>query len=165
MSLYMPHIMGWLSVAALNSGRPGFPLYLHYTRPIRTAIMVCLPMGYLMALSFAIYLVSAFLLRAASGYPFSVVPAAAWVTAIALVLTTIAWSTRSMGVRKLGSLVTLFGGGGAVGSRLDSFPNDVGYPLTDYALIALIALVCFGVTVASVTRQRRGDAPPARTPG
>ena len=94
--LYMPHIMGWLSLAGLNGGQPGFPLYLHYTRPIRTAVMVGVPMAYLTALSFAIYLVSAFLLRAASGYPFSVLPAAAWIAALALVLRTISWSTRSM---------------------------------------------------------------------
>ena len=53
--------------------------------------------------------------------------------------------------------------GGFVGARLDSFPNDVDYPLTDYAVIALIGLVCFGVTVASVARQRRGDAQTAIT--
>ena len=166
-SLYLPHIMGWISVAGLNGGRPGFPLYLHYTRPIRTAVMVGIPMAYLTALSFAIYLVSAFLLRAASGYPFSVLPAAAWVAALALVLRAITWSTRSKVVLMLGSLVTLFAGGPAVGSRLDSFPNDVGYPLTDYAVMALICVFCFGVTVASVTRQRRGDSQAAitRTPG
>ena len=165
-SLFMPHIVGWISLAGLNGGRPGFPLYLHYTRPIRTAVMVGLPTAYLTALSFAIYLVSAFLLRAASGYPFSVLPAAAWIAALALVLRTITWSTRSMVVLQLGSLVTLFAGGPAIGSRLDSFPNDVGYPLTDYAVMALICVFCFGVTVASVTRQRRGDsqAAIARTP-
>jgi len=166
-SLYLPHIMGWISVAGLNGGRPGFPLYLHYTRPIRTAVMVGIPMAYLTALSCAIYLVSAFLLRATSGYPFSVLPAAAWVAALALVLRAITWSTRSKVVLMLGSLVTLFAGGPAIGSRLDSFPNDVGYPLTDYAVMALICVFCFGVTVASVTRQRRGDsqAAIARTPG
>jgi hypothetical protein len=166
-SLYLPHLIGWISVAGLNGGRPGFPFYLHYTRPIRTAVMVGLPMAYLTALSFAIYLVSAFLLRAASGYPFSVLPAAAWIAVLSLVLRTIGWSTRSMGVLMLGSLVSLFAGGPAIGSRLDSFPNDVGYPLTDYAVMALICVVCFGVTVARVTRQRRGDAQAAitRTPG
>ncbi len=157
MLLYMPHLVGWLSLAGLNGGQPGFPLYLHYTRPISTAVMVGLPTAYLTALSFAIYLVSAFLLRAASGYPFSVLPAAAWIAAVTMVLRAIAWSTRSMVVVTLGSLVALFAGGGAIGSRLDSFPNDVDYPLTDYAVIALIGLVCFGVTVASVSRQRRGD--------
>ena len=83
--LFMPHLVGWLSVAWLNGGQPGFPLYLHYTRPIRTAAMVGVPMVYLTALSFAIYLVSAFLLRATSGYPFSVLPAAAWIAALTLV--------------------------------------------------------------------------------
>ena len=156
--LYLPHIVGWLSLVALNAGKPGFPFYLNYTRPIRTAVMVGVPTAYLTAVTFAIYLVSAFLLREASGYPFSVLPAAAWIAAIALVLYTIGFSTRSMVVLMLGWLVTLFVGGHFVGARLDSFPNDVDYPLTDYALIALIGLICFGVTVAGVARQRRGDA-------
>ena len=101
--LFMPHIVGWLSLAGLNGGQPGFPLYLHYTRPIRTAVMVGLPTAYLTALSFAIYLVSAFLLRATSGYPFSVLPAAAWIAALTLVLRAIAWSTRSMVVHDAGN--------------------------------------------------------------
>ena len=164
-TLFMPHIVGWLSVAALSGGRPGFPFYLHYTRPIPTAVMVGLPTAYLTALSFAIYVVSAFLLRAASGHPFSVLPAAAWVATITLVLRTIGWSSRSVVVVMLGSLATLFGGGSAIGTRLDSFPNDIDYPLTDYAVIALIGLICFGATVARVTRQRRGDAQAVRTPG
>ena len=166
-SLFMPHIVGWLSVAGVNGGRPGFPLYLHYARPIRTEVMVGLPTAYLTALAFAIYLVSAFLLRAASGYPFSVLPAAAWVAAFTLVLRAIAWSTRSRVVLTLGTLVTLFAGGNAVGYRLDAFPDDVDYPLTDYALMALIGVVCFGVTVASVRRQRCGDSQAAiiGTPG
>jgi len=166
-SLYMPHIMGWISLAALNGGRPGFPLYLHYTRPIRTAVIVGVPTAYLTAVSFAVYLVSAFLLRAASGYPFSVVPAAAWVAVLTLVLRTIGWSTRSVVVMMLGMVVTLFTGGPAIGSRLDAYPYDVDYPLTDYAVIALIGVTCFAITVAVVTRQRRGDSRAAltRTPG
>ena len=156
-SLYLPHIMGWISVAGLNGGRPGFPLYLHYTRPIRTAVMVGVPTAYLTAVTFAIYAVSALLLREASGYPFSVLPAAAWIAAITLVFGAIGSLTRSMVVVMLGWWVTLFVGGHFIGARLDSFPNDVDYPLTDYALIALIGLICFGVTVAGVARQRRGD--------
>ena len=113
-SLYMPHIMGWISLAGLNGGRPGFPLCLHYARPIRTAVMVGVPTAYLTALSFAIYLVSAFLLRAASGYPFSVVPAAAWIAVLTVVLRTIGWSTRSLVVMMLGTMVTLFAGGPAI---------------------------------------------------
>jgi hypothetical protein len=129
--------------------------------------MVGLPTAYLTALSFAIYLLSALLLRTTSGYPFSLLPAAAWIAAVTMVLRAIAWSTRSIVAVTLGSMVALFAVGGFARSRLDSFPNDVDYPLTDYAAIAMIGLVCFGVTVATVTRQRRGDAQAAipRTPG
>jgi hypothetical protein len=166
-SLFMPHIIGWISVAGRNGGRPGFPLHLHYARPIRTAFMVGVPTAFLTALSFVIYLVSALLLRAASGYPFSVLPAAAWIAVLTVVLRAIGWSTRSPLVLMMGTAVTLLAGGPAIGSRLESFPNDVDYPLSDYALMAVIGLACFGVTVASVTRQRRGDsqAATARTPG
>ena len=37
------------------------------------------------------------------------------------------------------------------------WPTLFDFPLTDYAWIALIGLASFGVTVAGVTRQRRGD--------
>ena len=94
--LYLPHLVGWLSLAGLNGGRPGFPLCLYYTRPIPTVVMVGVPTAYLTVLSFAIYLVSAFLLKAASGYPFSVLPAAAWIAAITSILRAITWSTRSV---------------------------------------------------------------------
>ena len=56
------------------SGRPGFPLYLLYTRPVRTSVLVAVPMAYLTAMPSAIYLVSALLLRVTSGLR---VPAAA----------------------------------------------------------------------------------------
>ena len=35
--IVLPHFVGWLSMAKLNGGRPGFPLYLLYTRPVRTS--------------------------------------------------------------------------------------------------------------------------------
>src|SRR4029434_6291127 len=66
--IVLPHFAGWLSMAKLNSGRPGFPLDLLYTRPVRTAVLVGIPMAYLTALPAAIYLVSALLLRITSGY-------------------------------------------------------------------------------------------------
>jgi hypothetical protein len=165
--LYLPHLVGWVSVAALGGGRLGFPLYLHYSRPIRTTVMVGLPMAYLTFLTFAIYLLSAFVLRATAGYSHPLVLAAAWIAVFTVVLNTIAWSIRGLGVVMLGLLGALFAGGPFVGSRLDSFPTGAGYPLIDVALMALTGLVCFGVTVASVARQRRGGAQAAipRIPG
>jgi hypothetical protein len=167
MIIYLPHIMGWVSVAALSGGRLGFPLYLYYSRPIPTAVMVGVPMAYLTFVTFVICLVSAFLLRATAGYPYSLVPAAAWIAVLTVVVKTIGWWARSMVVLMLGIAVALFSLGNAIGSRLDSFPRGIDYPLTDYAVMALISLVCFGLTVATVARQRRGDAQAAvtSTPG
>ena len=97
----MPHLVGWLSTARLNGGRPGFPLYLHYSRPVRTAAIVALPMAYLTAASSAIYLVSAIVLRVASGYAFPLLPVAAWVAAYTVIVLAGAWSTRIRAIQML----------------------------------------------------------------
>ena len=118
--LVLPHLAGWLSMAKLNGGRPGFPLHLHYTRPVRTAVIVGLPMTYLTAVSWAIYLVSALLLRVISGYPFPLLPVAVWIAALTLALAA-TWSARAIPV-----LVMLFAAAkGAVTAmhRLTDFPH------------------------------------------
>ena len=168
--LVLPHVMGWLSLARLNSGRPGFQLYLHYSRPVRTAVIVGLPMVYLTALSSTIYLVSALLLRVTSGYAFPLLPVAAWMAALTLVGLAATWATRNRTIQVVVMVYALTKGWATATHRLtaveipDSFdwpprlwPTLFDFPLTDYALIAVIALACFGVTVAGVTRQRRGE--------
>ena len=73
----------WRSSMAVD---PAFRFISIYTRPVRTAVIVGLPMAYLTALSSAIYLVSALLLRVTSGYAFPLLPVAAWIAALTLVL-------------------------------------------------------------------------------
>jgi hypothetical protein len=168
--LVLPHLLGWFSLASLNGGRPGFPLYLHFTRPVRTAVIVGLPMVYLTAVSSAIYLVSALLLRVMSGYAFPLLPVAVWIAALNLIWTAASWSTRN---RTIQLLVFMFATMKAFGLAMDRltaveipdtfdwpprlWPTLFDFPLTDYAWIALIGLVSFGFAVAGVTRQRRGD--------
>ena len=172
--IVLPHSMGWLLLPSLNGGRPGFPLYLLYTRPIRTAAMVGLPMAYLTAVPSAIYLVSALLLRVTSGHPFPLLPVAAWIGALNLIYLPIYWSTRSRVVWMLGLMVASSAWISFASHRLTSFPDGFDwynspklwpaifdFPLTDYALIALIGLASFGVAVAGVARQRHGAAPAA----
>ena len=168
--LVLPHLVSWLSLARLNGGRPGFPLYLHYTRPVRTAVIVWLPMAYLTAMSSAIYLVSALLLRVTSGYAFPLLPVAAWIAALTLVGVAATWSTRNTTIQVCVMMYAITKAFGLAMQRLtaveipDTFdwpprlwPTLFDFPLTDYAWIALIGLASFGVTVAGVTRQRRGD--------
>ena len=168
--LVLPHLVSWLSLARLNGGRPGFPLYLHYTRPVRTAVIVGLPMAYLTAMSSAIYLVSALLLRVTSGYAFPLLPVAAWIAALTLIGLAATWSTRNRTIQVCVMMFAITKALGLAMHRLtaveipDTFdwpprlwPTLFDFPLTDYAWIALIGLASFGVTVAGVTRQRRGD--------
>ncbi len=168
--LVLPHLLSWLSLARLNGGRPGFPLYLHYTRPVRTAVIVGLPMAYLTAMSSAVYLVSALLLRVTSGYAFPLMPVAAWIAALTLIGLAATWSTRNRTIQVCVMMFAITRAFGLAMERLtaveipDTFdwpprlwPTLFDFPLTDYAWIALIGLASFGVTVAIVTRQRRGD--------
>ena len=99
--IILPHILGWLSMGMLNGMRPGFPLSLAYTRPVRTSVIVGLPMAYLTAVSTAIYLVSAMVLRMASGYAFPLLPVAGWMAALTVVFIAAAWSTRNMTIQVL----------------------------------------------------------------
>jgi hypothetical protein len=173
--LVLPHFLGWIFLSRLNAGKPGYPLHLLFARPVRTAVLVGLPMAYLTVVPAAIYLVSALLLRMTFGYAFPLLPVAAWIAALNLVQIAINWSTRNIVPLMLGNMVAgsawiLF-----ADYRLNSFPNGLDwhdspklwptifdFPLTDYALIALIGLACFGVAVARVARQRHGDARTAK---
>ncbi len=168
--LVLPHVMGWLSLARLTGGRPGFPLYLHYTRPVRTAVIVGLPMAYLTATSSAVYLVSALLLRVTSGYAYPLVPVAAWIAAFTLIGLAATWSTRNRIIQVCVMTFAITQAWKLAVDRLTAveipggydwpprlWPTLFDFPLTDYAWIALLGLASFGVTVAGVTRQRRGD--------
>jgi len=165
-------------LARLNKGRAGYPLPLSYTRPVSTVALIGLQFTYLTLVQVAIYLASALLLRAVSGYPFPLLPVATWIAVSTLFMTMIYWSSRSV-------LVQQVGGGLASGVWLlyamhritwlpngqnwfDSpsfWPNLFRLAPSDWLILGLIALASFGITVFSVARQRRGDARAAWTPG
>ena len=172
--IVIPHVVGWRSMAKLNGGRPGFPLYLTYTRPVRTAAIVCLPMAYLTAVSSAIYLVSAIVLRVASGHAFPLLPVAAWLAALTLVALAASWSTRNRTVQVYVTMAAIVYGWAKAVERLTAveiprtfdwpprlWPTLFDFPLIDYAWIALIGVASFRVTVLMVALQRRGDDLPA----
>jgi len=154
----------WLSISKLKGGRfldgyrPGFTLSLLYTRPVRTAVLVGVPMAYLAALAGAVYLVSALVLRWTFGYPFPLLPVAALIAAAHLGQSAGDWSTRSKVVQWLGTMAPVIALGSLARYRWEGWPELFDFSLADYALIAAMGLVSFGVAVAGVARQRRGDA-------
>ena len=170
--LVFPHFLGWLSLPRVNSNRPGFPLRLLYTRPVRTPVIVGLPMAYLIVMSSVIYLVSAFLLKVLSGYPFPLLPVAAWIAALNAAYLAMLWPARNRVGEMLGTSVVGMAWIIFASQRLTSFedgfdwhdspklwPTIFAFPITDYALVVLIGLASFGVAVAGVTRQRHVFAP------
>ena len=168
--IVVPQLVPWMSIAKLNGSQPGFPFYLAYTRPVRTSVIVGLPMAYLTAVSTAIYLVPAIVLRVTSGYAFPLLPVAAWLAALSWVGMAAFWSTRN---KVFQVCVTMFALVKVLVTAMDRltaveipdnfdwpprlWPTLFDWPVTDYAWVALIGLASFGVTVFMVRRQRRGD--------
>lgn len=175
--IVLPQFPLWLSIAKLNGGRfvdgyrPGFPLYLLYTRPVRTAVLVGVPMAFLAASAAALYLVSALVLRVTFGYPFPLLPVAAWIAAVNLIQMATNWSTRNKVMQLVETMVAtsacvLVAVNRVHGEEIpgndflpDRWPAQFDFPLADYALMAAISLASVGVTIAGVARQRHGDAP------
>jgi hypothetical protein len=154
----------WLSISKLKGGRfldgyrPGFTFSLLYTRPVRTAVLVGVPMAYQAALAAAMYLVSALVLRWTFGYPFPLLPVAALVAVAHLGQAAGDWSTRSKVVQWLGTAAPVMVLGSLARYRWEGWPGPFDFSLADYALMAAIGLGSYGVAVAGVARQRRGDA-------
>jgi hypothetical protein len=168
--LVVPHIVGWVSLTRLTGGLPGFPFDIHYARPVRTSVLVGVPMIYLTLAAPGIYLVSALFLRVTSGHPFPLYQVAAWIAALNVVHVAVYWSTRNPVVMLLATMPALSGWLLLADHRLNEeeiqgsfdwppylWAARFDFPLTDYAVIASIGLAAFAVTVARVARERHGD--------
>jgi hypothetical protein len=170
--LVAPNFLGWVTVAKLNGNQPGFPLHHLYTRPVRTVVIVGVPMLYLTTLAVAIYMASALLLRAISGYPFPLLPLAAWIMGLTVIFRAVNWSTRSIMVLTLGSTAAFIVWVRFARYRLnfdyhdspDLWAAKFDFSFADVVLIALIGIACFAFTVARVAQQRRGDTQSAAPP-
>src|SRR5262245_10935861 len=162
-----------MSIAKLTGGRfmdgyrPGFPLHLLYTRPVRTSVIVGVAMMYDAVSGAAMYVASAALLGLAFGQTLPLLSMATLIVVFRMACLFVQWTTRNRVFQWVGSLfcwapvIALFNirAGGSL-LKLD-------FSFTETALMASIGLVSFALTVAGVARQRRGDAPAAipRTKG
>ncbi len=161
--LFTLHAVFYLSIAKLNGGRfmdgykPGFPLYLLYTRPVPTAAFVGVAMAYDAISSAAGYLLSAAILGFAFGQPIPLLPVALLIVTVHLAYTCIQWSTRSRVVQWIGSAVITLQTLGLLKVHAAS-PYGFEFSLAEYAVMFLIGVVSIALAVVGVARQRRGDA-------
>ena len=172
----MPHMVGWFSINKLNITRTGFPFHLLYTRPVRTATAVGVSMSYQAAAAAALYVVSALVLRMTSPYAFPLLPAAAWIAVVTASGLAMQWSIRNVGLRTLAHMTVSAALSGLPAFLLsvddapgpdwappDQWPTLFDQPLAYYVLIGVTGLASFALTVAAVTRQRRGDGRTAKS--
>jgi len=152
----------WFSIAKLNGGRfmdgykPGFPFYLLYSRPVPTTVFVGVTVAYDALSGVVLYLVSAALVGFAFGHPlplFTVIP---WILVSRLGYTCLQWSTPNRIVQWVGSLVVYPPLFLLLQHRVGS-PPQVDLSFTEIAVMTLIGVVSFVLTVVGVARQRRGD--------
>jgi hypothetical protein len=157
------HAFLYFSIAKLNGGRfmdgykPGFQLHLLYTRPVPTAVFVGVGMAYDALSCTALYLVSAALLRFAFDEPLPLFSVTVLLVSYHLAYLAAQWATRNRVVQ----FIAAFGISAPffllLTERVKSSPQ-IEFSLAENAVMALVGVVSFGVTVAGVARQRRGDA-------
>jgi hypothetical protein len=161
--LVILHSMIWFSIAKLNGGKfadgykPGFPLYLQFSRPVTTPVLVAVAMAYDALSCLLLYLVSAALLGFAFDKPLPLFSVALWIVASHMVYACVQWATRSRVVQWLGSLVFIVPMYLLIRERVTS-PLQVEFALVDSVIMGLACVGAFWLTVAGVARQRRGDA-------
>jgi hypothetical protein len=152
----------WLSIAKLNGGkfmdgyRPGFPLYLLYTRPVPTVVFVGIAMAYDAISCVALYLVSAAALGFVFGQQLPLFSVVSWLVAVHFACTCIQWSTRNRVAQWIGSLAIGWPFYGLMVNRM-ARPLQVEFSFAEHVLLILVSVVSFGIAVAGVARQRRGD--------
>jgi hypothetical protein len=162
--LLSQHAMFSLSIAKLTGGRfmdgyrPGFPLHLLYTRPVRTSAIVGVAMLYDAVSGAAMYAASAALLGLAFGQTLPLLSMAMLIVVFRMVCLFVQWSTRSRVFQWLGSLAIWGAAIALFNIRAGGSPLQLGFSFAETALMASIGLVSFGLTAAGVARQRRGDA-------
>jgi hypothetical protein len=157
------HSCTLFSILKLNGGRfmdgyrPGFPFYLLYARPVPTSFFVAIAMAYDAFSCVALYVVSAVFLGLALGLTLPIFPVTLWLVAFHLCYSCVQWSTSNRVVQYVGSVALLVPLFILLKNRVAS-PLQVEFSLADIALMVLMCVVAFVLTVAGVMRQRRGGA-------
>jgi hypothetical protein len=146
---------------------PGFPLSKAFPRPIHTAVLVAVPLGYVGAAAAACYLVPVALLGVLTGEPFPLVSLATLIGTLAVLAAGSAWFSRRTATR-IAAAVAAYFVAGVMYKLLDPFREAGSFPLAvdprlcqlsgaGYLEVALFIGCIYLALLWAVERQRRGD--------
>ncbi len=147
----------------------GYPLPLAFERPVRTWLLVALPMAYLAAVSAVMYALPALVFRGMFGAPFPMLPVIVLMAAGMAVFAACNWFTRDKAKRLVAAMALFFGLGpslrwlgvwnGPSGAQVPPplRTDIVELGQADYALVVIAVAIAYVATVRGVERQRRGD--------
>lgn len=167
-------------LAVSLGNKSGFPLSFEFRLPVKTSLLVAVPMLTLATLCASLYVLPMLAVRLVYGVPIPLVPAAALIATLVLILLACGWSVTSSGARTFAMFVGI-----VVGSQLGALldPVDMSNPrfapgevpvfnqniiaLTpgEYAFLAGFGLLLFALTSASIGKQRYSEAPVLQLPG
>ncbi len=152
--------MGAQTWSFSTDNRPGFTLALGYTRPIRTWVLVIVPMIYIAVSTAVVYYIPAALLRVAFDTPLPLYPVAVALAALAVTMRASQWWTAHTPTRIAGRVgLGLFIGLWFILAQSEgAFMSEISTASSAaYLRMALIVVAAIGMTIVGVGRQRRGD--------
>lgn len=161
--------LAWFSQfwALKTDNLKGFALRVGFSRPIRTWVLVAVPMAYIAVSSAIAYVVPALVLRTAFGIPFPHFPVAALVSTLCLTLVAFSWSSANSGRRRIVvAFLWLLGMNwflnalAAIGESATSGLTDLlSYSAAAYVWMGIFSAASFWIAITGAARQRRGDGP------
>ena len=142
------------------------PFHSDYAKPVRTDLLVTIPMMYIALTSMACYLVPAICLHTLFGMRLPLISVSFLILTLCIVLLMLVWFTQNRFLRKeISSIVLIFIQMLAFTSLSVSIncstPNlllaQLDFSQLDYLKLFLIVGGSIGVTVSAVERQRHGE--------
>ncbi len=154
-------LIGSVSDASLKA----FPYRLGFVRPIRTWVLVAVPMLLVSFVSAWVYIISAIILNSLTDASMPLFAAAALVALAAFVLTASSWWTDNDGARVATQCLTLASvyilykviypaDQSAYDFSPSAWESMFDFSLANYALFVFIAIAALSLTIRGVKRQR-----------
>jgi hypothetical protein len=157
-------------VAISLGGRAGFPMRFEFRLPQSTALLVGMPMLLLGTLCASLYAIPLLASRLLYGLPMPVMAGTALIATVSVLLAAASWATTTNTTRGIALILAVttstklmtslqpfhFRNGTRAGEPVFG-PDVIFLSPVQYALLALLIIALYGLTVRSVALQRQGE--------